>query len=114
LNLGTDYLVSINELVDTVAAVAGKEIRKRYDLGAPQGVRGRNSDNTKLRAVLGWEPGTALAAGLAETYRWIRSEMAKQPETYVLDGGVELDRSADDLGLGSRRGAREEEFTAAD
>ena len=91
LNLGTDYLVSINELVATVAEVAGKRIRKRYNLTAPQGVRGRNSDNTKLREVLGWEPGTTLAAGLAETYRWIRSEMAKQPDVYTLDGGLAVE-----------------------
>jgi nucleoside-diphosphate-sugar epimerase len=84
LNLGTDYLVSINELVDTVARVAGKTIQKRYNLTAPQGVRGRNSDNTKLREVLGWEPTTTLEEGLGTTYEWIRSEMAKQPETYLL------------------------------
>jgi len=113
LNLGTDYLVSINELVDTVAEVAGKRIRKRYNLTAPQGVRGRNSDNTKLREVLGWEPRTTLAAGLAETYRWIRSEMAKQPDAYPLDGGV----SAQSPAAHGRRplhAARAEEFTAAD
>ena len=90
LNLGTDYLVSINELVDTVARVAGKTIQKRYNLTAPQGVRGRNSDNTKLREVLGWEPTTTLEEGLATTYEWIRGEMAKQPETYSLDGGVAM------------------------
>ena len=90
LNLGTDYLVSINELVDTVARVAGKTIQKRYNLTAPQGVRGRNSDNTKLREVLGWEPTTTLEEGLGTTYEWIRSEMAKQPAAYLLDGGVAM------------------------
>jgi nucleoside-diphosphate-sugar epimerase len=86
LNLGTDRLVSINELVDLVSEAAGKSVGKRYNLTAPQGVRGRNSDNTQLRDVLGWEPETTLEAGLAVTYRWIRSEMAKHPDSYQLDG----------------------------
>ena len=71
LNLGTDLLVSINELVDMVARIAGKTIGKRYDLTKPQGVRGRNSDNTRLRQVLGWEPATSLEHGMAATYEWI-------------------------------------------
>src|SRR4051812_18509667 len=87
LNLGTDRLISINELVAMVAEAAGKMVRKRHNLTAPQGVRGRNSDNTQLRKVLGWEPETTLEAGLAVTYQWIRGEMANQPETYQLDGG---------------------------
>ena len=75
LNLGTDRLVSINALVDIVAGVAGKTIQKRCDLTKPQGVRGRNSDNTRLRHVLGWEPGTALEEGLSHTYRWIAGQI---------------------------------------
>lgn len=75
LNLGTDRLVSINELVDIVARIAGKTIRKDYDLTKPQGVRGRNSDNTKLRQVLGWEPATSLEQGLATTYDWISTKL---------------------------------------
>ena len=114
LNLGTDYLVSINELVDTIAEVAGKEIRKRYDLTAPQGVRGRNSDNTKLRQVLGWEPATTLAAGLADTYRWIRGQMAEQPEKYELDGGRVASRLTDRQLVGVHGGNVAEEMTAAD
>ncbi len=86
LNLGTDRLVTINELVDIVSAIGGKQLTKRYNLAAPQGVRGRNSDNTKLREVLGWEPQTPLEDGLAATYKWIRSDMAKHADTYVLDG----------------------------
>jgi nucleoside-diphosphate-sugar epimerase len=77
LNLGTDRLVTINELVDIVAAIAGKRIHKAYDLTKPQGVRGRNSDNTRLRQVLGWEPGVSLEDGLAYTYAWICSELVK-------------------------------------
>jgi nucleoside-diphosphate-sugar epimerase len=75
LNLGTDRMVSINDLVDIVAAIAGKRIHKRYDLSKPQGVRGRNSDNTRLRRVLQWEPGVSLEAGLARTYTWIHHQL---------------------------------------
>lgn len=75
LNLGQDRLISVNELVDMVAQIAGKQIRKRYNLSAPQGVRGRNSDNTRLREVLGWEPVVTLEDGLSETYRWIEQQL---------------------------------------
>ncbi len=75
LNLGSDRLVSINELVDIVAAIAGKSVQKRHDLSKPQGVRGRNSDNTRLREILDWEPQTALEAGLSETYAWILRQL---------------------------------------
>jgi GDP-D-mannose 3',5'-epimerase len=113
LNLGTDRLVSINELVDMVAEAAGKTVAKRYNLTAPQGVRGRNSDNTKLREILGWEPGTTLEAGLAVTYGWIRGEMVKQPENYQLDGGES--GTAIDLALAGLRNAKvPEEMSAAD
>lgn len=78
LNLGTDERVSVNQLVDLVAEVAGKRIRKRHNLARPQGVRGRNSDNTRLRAVLGWEPHTCLREGLIPTYRWIEGELRRQ------------------------------------
>ena len=56
-------------------AIAGKRIGKRYDLTKPQGVRGRNSDNTRLREVLGWEPQINLEEGLARTYRWIHDQL---------------------------------------
>jgi nucleoside-diphosphate-sugar epimerase len=77
LNLGTDRLVSVDELVDIISAAAGKRLRKRHLLDKPQGVRGRNSDNTRLRQVLGWEPSISLEQGLAVTYRWIESELRK-------------------------------------
>jgi GDP-D-mannose 3', 5'-epimerase len=80
LNLGTDQLVTINELVDMVCAVAGKRLRKRHDLTQPQGVRGRNSDNSRLREVLGWEPDIPLEHGLAITYKWIEREISKGKE----------------------------------
>lgn len=77
LNLGTDRLISINELIDLIARIAGKTIRKRHDLSKPQGVRGRNSDNTLMRKVLGWEPQVPLEKGLEVTYCWIEGELRK-------------------------------------
>ncbi len=79
LNLGTDELVTINQLVDMVASVADKRVTRRHNLTGPQGVRGRNSDNTRLRQVLGWEPSIPLIKGLETTYKWIASRMP-QPE----------------------------------
>jgi len=60
LNLGQDRLITVDELVDIIAKIAGKKITKKHNLSKPQGVRGRNSDNTKLRKVLGWEPQISL------------------------------------------------------
>jgi GDP-D-mannose 3', 5'-epimerase len=77
LNLGRDDLISVDELVDLVARIAGKTIRKRHDMTAPQGVRGRNSDNSRLRRILGWEPSVPLEVGLEHTYRWIRAELER-------------------------------------
>ncbi|MBV9216055.1 MAG: NAD-dependent epimerase/dehydratase family protein [Acidobacteria bacterium] len=74
INLGQDRMVSINELADMLADIAGVEITKRYVSG-PQGVRGRNSDNTKLKEVLGWEPSVSLEDGLAKTYAWIEEQV---------------------------------------
>ncbi|HEX6939095.1 MAG TPA: NAD-dependent epimerase/dehydratase family protein [Longimicrobiales bacterium] len=74
LNLGQDRLVTINELADMIAAAAGVELIKRHVPG-PQGVRGRNSDNTRLREVLGWEPQVSLEEGLARTYAWIEAQV---------------------------------------
>lgn len=79
LNLGQDRLVTINQLIDIVAAIAGKEIRRRHNLTAPQGVRGRNSDNTQLRKVLGWEPAISLEEGLRRTYAWISEQIDRDP-----------------------------------
>ena len=78
INLGQDRMISINELVDMVAKIAGKRIGKAYDVTKPQGVRGRNSDNTRLREVLNWEPSVSLEEGLAITYNWISGELQKQ------------------------------------
>ena len=76
LNLGTDELVTVNDLVDAVCMAAGKELTRRHDLGRPQGVRGRNSDNSTLADLLGWQPGTALREGIRPTYDWIATELA--------------------------------------
>lgn len=75
LNLGTDEMVTINELVDIAASVAGKTIHKAHDLTKPQGVRGRNSDNSLLREVLNWEPSILLRDGLVPTYSWIATQL---------------------------------------
>ena len=78
LNLGTDELVTVNELVDLACKASGKHLGKDHDLSKPQGVRGRNSDNNLLRSVLGWEPAVTLEAGLSRTYDWIWSELDRQ------------------------------------
>lgn len=80
LNLGTDELVTVDELVDIIAAIAGKSVIKHHDTSKPQGVRGRNSDNSRLRTVLGWEPKTTLRQGLVPTYRWIEERVLGKPD----------------------------------
>jgi GDP-D-mannose 3', 5'-epimerase len=79
INLGSSEMVSINQLVDIVEGIAGVTLTRRYDLGAPKGVRGRNSDNTTIKARLGWEPSTPLVAGMEKTYAWIHDQIVKQP-----------------------------------
>jgi len=74
LNLGQDRMITINQLADIVANIAGLPIAKKHVEG-PQGVRGRNSDNDRLREVLGWEPEITLEAGLEKTYRWIEQQV---------------------------------------
>lgn len=78
LNIGTDRLVSINELADTIADVAGIKIVKKHDLSKPQGVRGRNADLTLMRDVLNYEPQVSLEEGLAKTYAWIETQARKE------------------------------------
>lgn len=77
LNLGRDEMITINGLVDLIAEIADKRITRRHDLTRPQGVRGRNSDNSLLRELLNWEPGIDLPTGLRPTYEWIREELRK-------------------------------------
>ena len=78
LNLGTDELISVDDLVDLICGIAGKSLEKRHDVSKPQGVRGRNSDNSRLREVLGWEPTTALENGLRPTYEWIETQVRER------------------------------------
>jgi len=83
INLGSSELVTINQLVDFVEEIAGVKLQRRYNLSAPKGVNGRNSDNTKIQQYLNWEPSVRLKDGLRKTYEWIETQMlvsaAKQP-----------------------------------
>jgi nucleoside-diphosphate-sugar epimerase len=88
LNLGQDRMISIDQLADVIAEIAGIRITKKHIRG-PQGVRGRNSDNTLLRKVLGWEPELSLEDGLARTYQWIEGQVAsKLPQMAKADAAV--------------------------
>ena len=78
LNLGMDVMVSINELVDIITDISGKEIIKKHDLTKPQGVRGRNSDNSLLCTLLEWEPSISLKDGLQTTYSWIENQIKNE------------------------------------
>ncbi|WP_158747926.1 NAD-dependent epimerase/dehydratase family protein [Acidobacterium sp. S8] len=75
LNLGSNELVTINQLVDIVEEIAGVKLERKYKLDAPKGVNGRNSDNTKILNSLGWQPSIRLRDGMAKTYEWIESQM---------------------------------------
>lgn len=75
INLGSSELVSINQLVDIVEQIAGIKLKRTYNLKAPKGVNGRNSDNTLIKKLLGWEPSTRLRDGMEKTYRWIHDQM---------------------------------------
>ncbi len=78
INLGSSQLFSINELVSEIEDIAGVKLKRRYDLDAPRGVAGRNSDNTLTKKVLGWEPDTPLREGMAKTYAWIAQQYANR------------------------------------
>ena len=78
INLGQDRMISINELIEIVAKIANKTIHKKYDLTKPQGVRGRNSDNSLLRKTLNWEPKISLEEGLEKTYKWISEQLVTE------------------------------------
>ena len=74
INLGSSELVSINDLVSYVEKIGEIKLKRNYDLNAPKGVAGRNSDNTMIQKILHWEPDTTLRAGLAKTYAWIEQQ----------------------------------------
>ncbi|ADP69317.1 NAD-dependent epimerase/dehydratase [Rhodomicrobium vannielii ATCC 17100] len=85
INLGSSELVSINQLVDIVESIASVRLDRRYNLDAPKGVRGRNSDNTLIRKELNWEPSVKLRDGMEKTYRWIWDEMHKAGNESVVN-----------------------------
>jgi nucleoside-diphosphate-sugar epimerase len=74
LNIGSSEMVTINQLVSIVEEIAGVNLKRKYDLSAPKGVRGRNSDNSLIRSELGWEPSTSLYEGLEKTFSWVYSQ----------------------------------------
>jgi len=87
INLGSSELVSINGLVDMIENIAGVRLQRRYQLDAPKGVAGRNSDNTFIQQVLGWEPNTPLQNGLEKTYTWIQEQYeSRKAGTFVPAG----------------------------
>lgn len=86
INLGSNELVTINQLVDIVEEIAGTKLRRTYKLDAPKGVNGRNSDNSKILQSLGWEPSISLREGLAKTYAWIESEMHEETKAFAAAG----------------------------
>ena len=87
LNIGSDEMVSVNQLVDIVEDIAGVRLNRHYNLDAPKGVRGRNSDNTLIRQVLGWAPASPLRDGMAETYRWVYHQLKARNEGRPFIGG---------------------------
>ncbi len=78
LNIGSNQMVTINELVATVENIAGLKLVRNYNLDAPKGVRGRNSDNTRIEEMLGWSPITSLEQGMETTYRWVYDQVAAE------------------------------------
>ena len=78
LNIGSNELVSINQLVDIVEEIAGVKLKRRYNLRAPKGVKGRNSDNTRIQKIMGWQPSISLRDGMEKTYRWIYDKMSAE------------------------------------
>ena len=80
INIGSDEIVTINQLVDIVEEIAGVELKRNYKLDAPKGVRGRNSDNTLIKAKLGWAPSIPLRGGMVQTYRWIYDQVRAREE----------------------------------
>jgi nucleoside-diphosphate-sugar epimerase len=75
INIGSDEMVSINGLVNIIEKIAGVSLKREYDLSAPKGVRGRNSDNTKIMQLLDWQPEITLQEGLKKTYDWIEQQV---------------------------------------
>jgi nucleoside-diphosphate-sugar epimerase len=93
VNIGSSELVTINQLVGTVEAIAGVALKRNYRLDAPQGVRGRNSDNTKIKEIYGWEPSVSLLEGLSKTYAWVFEQVARSLAT---NGAIDKEFAAFD------------------
>jgi len=89
INLGSSELVSINDLVSLIENIAGVKLERHYDLDAPQGVAGRNSDNTFIKQVLDWEPDTPLQVGMEKTYAWIKQQYAYRKTGKYIPAGVQ-------------------------
>lgn len=87
INLGSNELVSINQLVDIVEEIAGIKLKRNYKLDAPKGVNGRNSDNARIQQLLGWQPSTRLRDGMEKTYRWIYDQMTSQKPKGIFTKG---------------------------
>jgi GDP-D-mannose 3', 5'-epimerase len=75
INIGSEEMVTLNQVVDSLEQIAGIKLTRKYDHTAPQGVRGRNSDNTLIRQELGWAPSVSLLSGLEQTYRWVYDQV---------------------------------------
>lgn len=90
INIGSERLVTIDQLADMIIKISGKTVNKEYDLSAPQGVRGRNADITLARKVLGWEPRVSLEEGLARTYKWIEEQCTRDKLT-MAKGEIKTD-----------------------
>ncbi len=84
INLGSSEMVSINALVDIVEEIAGYKLKRMYDLKAPKGVRGRNSENTLIKKYLGWEPSIPLKQGMKKTYEWISEQVVNESRSKIL------------------------------
>ncbi len=80
INIGSDEIVTINQLVDIAEDIAGFRLKRNYKLDAPKGVRGRNSDNTLIKTKLGWAPNIPLRVGMEQTYRWIYDQAKAREE----------------------------------
>ena len=90
INIGSERLITIDKLADIIIKISGKTITKKYDLTAPQGVRGRNADITLARKILGWEPKTTLEEGLEKTYKWIEMKVNEDRKTLSQPNEIEL------------------------
>jgi nucleoside-diphosphate-sugar epimerase len=97
ISLGSTELVTIDQLVDIVEDVAGITVKRNYDLTAPKGVRGRNSDNTTIRHELGWEPTISLREGLESTFSWIYDQLCALSRGAATSGRRVAERRRDQI-----------------